>query len=332
MSLSHWKRLAQRKTEAGQAVNELYDDITEEKIRSKTTDAAIAKTFRLDRLDKLDRLDQIAEQTKPRRGRRVLPPRINADGGIDYAPEVDPYEEMDVEGLLDLEDYVPPQAEKQIAKKPQKPPQYEMDPSFWQIPNEPPPGYSEIFDDDEQPEEEMDDNQILDQLDLPNYDDVEKRLAEPEMNYVRRQNYLRKVQKDAETKRKQVAAIKTHAANAFKRGEITKEEMDEKYAESDRLQKPINELKVKVKQKLKPIIIKPKKLKAIATKKGRGVVFYNNPQELLQKLAVILGEMEAGNTSLKMRNMGQTILDTLLENKSINKTAYGKLVKKYFPL
>ena len=66
--------------------------------------------------------------------------------------------------------------------------------------------------------------------------------------------------------------------------------------------------------------------------KGRGVVFYNNPQELLKKLAVILGEMEAGNTSLKMRNMGQTILDTLLENKIINKTTYGKLVKKYFPL
>ena len=324
MSLSHWKRLAQRKTEAGKAVNELYDDITEEKIRSKTTDAAIAKTFRL------DRLDQIAEQTKPKQRRRVpLRPRVNADGGIDYAPEVDPYEEMDVEGLLNLEDYVPPQAEKQIAKKPQKPPQYEMDPSFWQIPDEPPPPYEEDLEEEEEELEEMDDNKILDQLDLPNYDDVEKRLAEPEMNYVRRQNYLRKVQKDAETKRKQVAAMKTHAANAFKRGEITKEEMDKAYAESDRLQKPINELKVKVKQKLTPKI-KPPKLKAI--KKGKGVVFYNNPQELLKKLAVILGEMEAGNTSLKMRNMGQTILDTLLENKSINKTAYGKLVKKYFPL
>ena len=324
MSLSRWKRLAQRKTEAGQAVNELYDDITKEKIRSKTTDAAIAKTFRL------DRLDQIAEQTKPKQRRRVpLRPRVNADGGIDYAPEVDPYEEMDVEGLLNLEDYVPPQAEKQIAKKPQKPPQYEMDPSFWQIPDEPPPPYEEDLEEEEEELEEMDDNQILDQLDLPNYDDVEKRLAEPEMNYVRRQNYLRKVQKDAETKRKQVAAMKTHAANAFKRGEITREEMDKAYAESDRLQKPINELKVKVRQKLTPKI-KPPKLKAI--KKGKGVVFYNNPQELLQKLAVILGEMEAGNTSLKMRNMGQTILDTLLENKSINKTAYGKLVKKYFPL
>ena len=324
MSLSHWKRLAQRRTQAGKAVNELYDDITEEKIRSKTTDAAIAKTFRL------DRLDQIAEQTKPKQRRRVpLRPRVDADGGIDYAPEVDPYEEMDVEGLLNLEDYVPPQAEKQIAKAPQKPPQYEMDPSFWQIPDEPPPPYEEDLEEEEL--EEMDDNQILDQLDLPNYDDVEKRLAEPEMNYERRQNYLRKVQKDAETKRKQVAALKTNAANAFKRGEITKEAMDEVYAESDRLQKPIKELKVKVKQKLKPII-KPKKIKAIATQKGKGVVFYNDPQELLQKLAVILGEMEAGNTSLKMRNMGQTILDTLLENGSLKKSAYGALVRKYFPL
>ena len=332
MSLSHWKRLAQRKTKAGQAVNELYDDITEEKIRSKTTDAAIAKTFRLDRLDKLDRLDQIAEQTKPRRGRRVLPPRINADGGIDYAPEVDPYEEMDVEGLLDLEDYVPPQAEKQIAKKPQKLPQYEIDPSFWQIPDEPPPAYSEIFDDDDdqQPEEEMDDNQILNQLDLPNYDDVEKRLAEPEMNYERRQNYLRKVHKDAKNRQRKATVIKTHAANAYKRGEITKEEMDKAYAESDRLQKPIKELKKKAKQKLTPKIkpkIKPKKLKSIT---GKGVVFYNNPQELLKKLAVILGEMEAGNTSLKMTNMGQTILDTLLENGTLNKSAYGAIVKKYF--
>ena len=159
MNLSKWKELAQRKEKVGRAVNELYDDITEEKIRSKTTDQAIAKTFRL------DKLDQIAEQTKPRARRRVLPPRINPDGGIDYAPEVDPYEDMDVEGLLNLEDYVPPQAEKQIAKKPQKPPQYEMDPSFWQIPDEPPPPYDE----EEQlaleaPQAEGDeDNQLLDQ-------------------------------------------------------------------------------------------------------------------------------------------------------------------------
>ena len=219
MSLSRWKELAQRKTKVGRAVNQLYDDITEEKIGSKTTDQAIAKTFRL------NRLDQIAEQTKPKHRRRVpLRPRVNPDGGIDYAPEVDPHEEMDVEGLLNLEDYVPPQAEKQIAKKP---PQYQMDPSFWQIPDEPPPPYEEEEEEQlalEAPPEEDEANKLLDQLDLPNYDDVEKRLAEPEMNYGCHQNYLKTVYKNAETRRKQVAAMKTQASNKLKRGDISEEE------------------------------------------------------------------------------------------------------------
>ena len=82
---------------------------------------------------------------------------------------------------------------------------------------------------------------------------------------------------------------------------------------------------MKMKQRMK--LFKGKEVR-----RGRGVVFFNNPQELLKRLAVILGEMEAGNTSVKMRNMGQNILDTLLENKSINKSSYQKIVKKYFPL
>ena len=191
-------------------------------------------------------MDQIAEQTKPRRGRRVLPPRINTDGGIDYAPEVDPYEEMDVEGLLDLEDYVPPQGEEHIAKAP---PKYEMDPSFWQIPDEPPPPYEE---EEEQPaleaspeEGEDEANKILDGLELPIDDDVEKRLAEPEMNYERRQNYLKTVYKNAETRRKQIAAKKMQASNRLKKGEITAEEKKQIYEESDRLQGSINKFKLK---------------------------------------------------------------------------------------
>ena len=239
---------------------------------------------------------------------------------------------MDVEGLLNLEDYVPPQAEKQIAKAPQKLPQYEMDPSFWQIPDEPPPGYSEIFDDDEQPDleappEEGEDetNKILDLLELPNYDDVEKRLAQPEMNDERRQKYLQTVLNKAEMRRKQVAAKKMQASNKLKRGEISAEEKKQIYEESNRLQGAIRELKNITKERMKSF-----KGKGVR-RRGR-VVFYNNPQELLKKLAVILGEMEAGNTSIKMRNMGQTILDTLLKDKSINKSLYGKLVKKYFPL
>ena len=136
MSLSKWKELAQRKAKVGKAKNQLYNQITAEKIKSKTRDAAITKSFRL---------DEIIEGLKGKPQKKG--PRIRQikreDGGIDYAPEVDPCEDMDVEGLLNLEDYVPPQGEKQIAPKP---PKYEMDPSLWQIDPgmSPPPAYDDL--------------------------------------------------------------------------------------------------------------------------------------------------------------------------------------------
>ena len=51
---------------------------------------------------------------------------------------------------------------------------------------------------------------------------------------------------------------------------------------------------------------------------------------MLEKLTVIVGEIQAGNTSVKMRNLGQNILDALLSSKNINKSQYRKLVKKFF--
>ena len=121
---------------------------------------------------------------------------------------------MGVEGLLNLQDYIAPGAEKQIAKMSKEAPKYEMDPSFWQIPSEPgPPGPPEEPLEIEGPEEpEAEDtsylqlpeqeeevtearkseaNETLDQLKLPNYGDVEKRLAEPEMNPTKQRNYLK---------------------------------------------------------------------------------------------------------------------------------------------
>ena len=92
------EKIAEKKTKTSQEVNKSFDKTTEEKVRSKTTDQAIAKTFKLDEL-----LAQNKPKPKPRR--RFIP-RINGDGGVDYAPEVDPYEDMNVEGLLNLEDYV----------------------------------------------------------------------------------------------------------------------------------------------------------------------------------------------------------------------------------
>ena len=346
MSLSKWKELADRKAKTGQMKRNLFDEITEEKIRSKTTDQAIAKTFRL------DRLDQIAEQTKPKPRRRIQIPRINREGGIDYAPEVDPYEDMDVEGLLNLEDYVPPQAEKQIAKIPKKAPKYEMDPGFWQL-DDPPPLYEEKDplaiegppddddddefvdaeegdewdeDDDDEPEEEA--NKILDQLDLPNYDDVDKRLAEPEMTATRQRIYLQKVLNDAETRRKTVTVRKSNATRAYKAGKISEEEKNLIHENVGNREKAIRDYRKHYESQLKNI--KGSGLRR--GQRGRGAYFFNDAKEMLQKLTLIIAEMEAGNTSIKMRNMGQTILDALLHAKHLNKQQYRQLVKKYFAL
>ena len=343
MSLSKWKELADRKAKTGEMKRNLFDEITKEKIRSKTTDQAIAKTFRL------DRLDQIAEQTKPKPRRRIQIPRINREGGIDYAPEVDPYEDMDVEGLLNLEDYVPPQAEKQIAKIPKKAPKYEMDPSFWQLsdpPLDPPPLYEEkdplaiegppdeddeFVDAEEELPDDYDDeevNKILDQLDLPNYNDVEMRLAQPEMTATKQRSYLQKVLKDAETRRKTVTVRKSNATRAYNARKITAEQRNLIHKNVGKLEKEIRDYRKHYESKL--YSIKGSGLRR--GQRGRGAYFFNDAKEMLQKLTLIIAEMEAGNTSIKMRNMGQTILDALLHAKHLNKGQYGKLVKKYFAL
>ena len=282
MSLSKWKELADSKAKTGEMKRNLFDKITEEKIRSKTTDQAIAKTFRL------DRLDQIAEQTKPKPRRRIQIPRISREGGIDYAPEVDPYEDMDVEGLLNLEDYVapgvPPQAEKQIAKMPSKAPKYEMDPSFWQL-SDPPPLYEEKDplaiegppdddgDDDkyvDAKEEQEDPNKILDQLYLPNYNDVEMRLNEPEMTATKQRNYLQKVVKDADTRRRQAVAMKSNATNDFKAGKITQEERKRINEMSDKSQKNIKDYMNYYKNRSKTI----KGDGAKRSQRGKGAYFF----------------------------------------------------------
>ena len=61
-------------------------------------------------------------------------------------------------------------------------------------------------------------------------------------------------------------------------------------------------------------------------------IFFNDAKEMLQKLTLIIAEMKAGNTSVKMRNMGQSMLDALLHAGHMNKPQYQKLVKKYFPI
>ena len=49
---------------------------------------------------------------------------------------------------------------------------------------------------------------------------------------------------------------------------------------------------------------------------------------LFKKLELIIEEIMGGNTALKMRNMGVSILDTLLRTSVINKAPHNKLHKQ----
>jgi len=123
-----------------------------------------------------------------------------------------------------------------------------------------------------------------------------------------------------------VIAFKSDATKRFKKGLIDAAERDRIHGNSDKFRLQLNDY-------IKLYKFKSKSYKGYGTKRqlgrgvdGAGVYFYNDAKELLEKLTLIIGEMEAGNTSIQMRNTGHSILDALLKSKSINKAQYQKLV------
>ena len=49
-------------------------------------------------------------------------------------------------------------------------------------------------------------------------------------------------------------------------------------------------------------------------KRGGNIVFFNDVKQLLKKLELIVGEILAGNTSIKMRNTGGCYFRYAVEN------------------
>ena len=157
------------------------------------------------------------------------------------------------------------------------------------------------------------------------------RLDEPEMTATKQRNYLQKVLKDADRARRQAVAMKSNATIKFKAGKITAAERKLTNDRSDKRQKDIKDYMKHYESQLNSIQGSglPRGRRG---QRGRGAYFFNDAKEMLQKLTLIIAEMEAGNTSIEMRNMGQTILDALLHANHLNKVQYRKLVKKYFDL
>ena len=335
MSLLKWKEIAKSKSKLGDKINYVHNEITKHKIGQETSQESFDKVFK-PVTTKLD--DVITSNLNLRTPQRRKRPPEKVEPGIDYMPEVDPYEDMDVEGLMNFGDYVAPQQEKQIVPKP---PTYEesledilegkeiyVDPQYFpQDPQELPPEY----DDDEGVDYAMDDedmtNNILDDIGIPNYENVDKILNQPEMNPTKTKAYLNKILKEAVFKRNQLNGFKANITKQYKSGKISEadRQMQNKRIDNARvtLNGYINHYNTKL-QTGTGIRGRGRK------QRGGNVMFFNDVNQLLKKLELIIGEVLAGNTSIKMRNTGVAILDTLLRMSTINRPQYNKLYNKYF--
>jgi len=103
-----------------------------------------------------------------------------------------------------------------------------VDPQYFpETVSEQPPEY----DDDEVPDYGLDDediaNETQDDMGVVNYDDVEKRLNEPEMTPQKTKSYLNKILKDAKLKKSQLKGYQAQVTKQLKRGVIAEAERQE---------------------------------------------------------------------------------------------------------
>ena len=315
MSLLKWKEFAKSKTELGNKINYVYNLIKQNKIGEKTSRDSFEKVFKpvTTKLDDVVKSNLRMSQIRKRPTKKGEVP----DYSIDIDDQVYPYEDMDVEGLID---YVPPQQDKQL---PQEPPPYEP-PKY---------DYNEEVDYTVNDEDLM--RERLNELSLENYQDLEEVYNNPELTKQKKLAYYQKTINTAERERNRLKGSKSDVTKKFNKGEINEAMRQErnKKIDNDKViltdyinfnKEIINELNIE--KKGSGIRGRGRK------QRGGNVMFFNNPNQLLKKLELIIGEILAGNTSIKMRNMGVNILDTLLKIATINRSQYNKIYNNYFKI
>ena len=334
MSLLEWKKLAKQKTELGNKINFVHDTILKNQLGEKTSQESLQKVFKpiTTKLDDVAFRNLNIPRLTIKRGRKQGVPDYavgveDEDGGIpDYG-----LDDFFDEGLV-------PENKKQIVPKP---PTYEeslkdilegkkqiyVDPQYFpEEPQDMPPEYEEDEEIDYALDEEDSANMILDELDLSNYDDIEKQLNQPEMTPRKIKRYIDKKLTDANIRRNQLKGFKAHVTKEYNKGKIGEAEKTLKY-------KRIDNARVVLNQYIKHYENKVEMMEGSGLKKrGGNIVFFNDVKQLLKKLELIVGEISAGNTSIEMRNTGVAILDMLLKTSKINKAQHEKLYKTYFKI
>ena len=218
--------MARSKSALGKKINFVHDAITQKKLGDETSQLGFEKMFK-PITSKLD--ESIASNLRPRSS--FQPRKKQAKKAeIDYFPEVDPFEDMDVEGLF--EDPVPPQSKKQISAAPptyeeviqevgEDPPEYDED-KF--------PDYGLAKGDEAEAELTQEDiaeisDQYLTELNILSYTAVDSTLASPETSAAQKRNFLEKsVIPDAIFRRNQLKGYKSSFTKKFNKGEITEQQ------------------------------------------------------------------------------------------------------------
>ena len=323
MSLLKWKKLAKQKTELGNKINFVHDTILKNQLGEKISQESFQKVFKpiTTKLDDVAFRNLNIPRLTKKRGKKLGVP----DYGIALEDEDIPDYGLDDffdEGLV-------PENEKQMVPKP---PTYEESlkdvlegkKQTYVDPQDMPPEYEEDEEIDYALDEEDSANMILDELELSNYDDIEKQIKQPEMTPRRNKKFINKKLKDAEHKRNQLKGRKTQVLLAYKKGDIGEAQKTMDYKRIDNARAVLN-------QYIKHYANKVKTMEGSGLKKrGGNIVFFNDVKQLLKKLELIVGEILAGNTSIEMRNTGVAILDMLLKTSKINKAQHEKLYKTYF--
>ena len=325
MSLLEWKKLAKQKTELGNKINFIHDTILKNQLGEKISQESFQKVFKpiTTKLDDVAFRNLNIPRLTKKRGKKLGVP----DYGIALEDEDIPDYGLDDffdEGLV-------PENEKQIVPKP---PTYEESlkdvleckKQTYVDPQDMPPEYEEDEEIDYALDEEDSANMILDDLELSNYDDIEKQINQPEMTQRKIKKYVNKKLKDAEHKRNQLKGRKTQVLLAYKKGDIGEAQKTIDFKRIDNARAVLN-------QYIKHYANKVKTMEGSGLKKrGGNIVFFNDVKQLLKKLELIVGEILAGNTSIEMRNTGVAILDMLLKTSKINQAQHEKLYKTYFKI
>ena len=328
MSLLKWKEMAAKRSELGQRINEVRKTIKQKSISDQIGQVEAAKLFE----PITSALRDITAPKKPLR-------RLKKRGPVpDYGLEIGDDEDIPDYGLEDLfGEEVQPQNNKQLVPKP---PPYEdvleelasgekkmyIDPEYMYKPKDLPPEYEEEEGPDYAIIEEDQINEVLDKLDLPNYDDVEGVIQQKEMNEKKRKAYLNKISDNAKKQRSKLTGYSTQITKNLKKGLISE-------AEAQYKRKVIQDTRKVLTDYMKYNNQQLKKIKGTGLKKKRGgaqVMFFNNPTEMMQKLELVIGSMAAGNNSIELRNTGVALLDILLRNSLLNRSQYNKIYRNYF--